>query len=63
VHVAYPLAAGEGTGADGHGNPDDTQLAALHLTTLHAFDIPQASFGKDADGNPIATTTLSDLEA
>lgn len=63
VHVEYPLAEGEGTGADGRGNPDDTQLAALHLTTLHAFDIPQVSFGKDADGNPIATAGLSDLEA
>jgi hypothetical protein len=62
LHVQYPLAPGDGTGADGRGNPDDTQLAALHLTTLHAFDIPQASFGKDAEGNPIATTTLSDIE-
>jgi hypothetical protein len=63
LHVQYPLAAGDGTGADGRGNPDDVQLAQLHLTTLRAFGLDTASFGQDDVGTPIATTTLSDIEA
>jgi hypothetical protein len=62
-HVVYPLGAGDGQGVDGRGNRDDVQLANLHLTTLHAFDMAQPSFGRDEKGAPMATTTLSELLA
>lgn len=61
IHVAYPLDPKPGTGADGLGNPDDTQLASLHLTTLQCFGIQQDRYGSDDKGNPIATKPLSDL--
>jgi hypothetical protein len=48
---------------DGRGHRDDTQLAHLHLTTLHAFDIAQASYGKDENGEPMAITTLPEIVA
>jgi hypothetical protein len=62
-HVVYPLAPGDGEGVDGRGHRDDTQLAHLHLTTLHAFDIAQASYGKDENGEPMAITTLPEIVA
>jgi hypothetical protein len=62
-HIVYPLGAGDGVGVDGRGNRADTQLAQLHLTTLHAFGMQQASFGHDENGQPMATTTLSELMA
>lgn len=62
-HIVYPLAPGDGAGVDGRGNRDDVQLARLHLTTLHAFDMTQPSFGHDEKGAPMATTTLSELTA
>jgi hypothetical protein len=62
-HIVYPLAPGDGMGVDGRGNRDDVQLARLHLTTLHAFDMAQPSFGHDEKGAPMATTTLSELTA
>lgn len=62
-HIVYPLGPGDGAGVDGRGNRDDVQLARLHLTTLHAFDMAQASFGHDEKGAPMATTTLSELSA
>jgi hypothetical protein len=61
LHIDYPLDPGPGTGPDGVGNPGDTQLAHLHLTTLHAFGIDQATFGQDDKGNPVATRPLSEL--
>lgn len=61
LHIDYPLDPGPGTGPDGVGNPGDTQLAHLHLTTLHAFGIDQATFGQDDAGNPVATRPLSEL--
>jgi hypothetical protein len=63
VHVSYPLDPGKGTGVDGLGNPRDTQLAALHLTTLQCFGIQQDRYGSDDLGNPIATKPLSELLA
>lgn len=60
-HVNYPLDPGKGTGVDGLGNPKDTQLAALHLTTLRCFNINQATFGQDDKGMPMATAPLSEL--
>jgi hypothetical protein len=60
-HIVYPLAPGDGEGVDGRGHRDDTQLAHLHLTTLHAFDIQQPTFGKDENDEPMATTTLAEL--
>jgi hypothetical protein len=61
VHVTYPLDPGKGTGVDGLGNPRDTQLAALHLTTLQCFGIQQDRYGSDDLGNPVATKPLSEL--
>jgi hypothetical protein len=61
LHVNYPLDPAKGTGVDGLGNPKDTQLAHLHLTTLHAFGINQATFGQDDKGNPMADRPLSEL--
>jgi hypothetical protein len=63
LHLDYPLDPGPATGPDGVGNPNDTQLAHLHLTTLHAFGIDQATFGQDDKGNPVATRPLSELLA
>ena len=40
---------------------NDTQLAHLHLTTLHAFGINQPTFGQDDKGQPMATRTLAEL--
>lgn len=62
-HVVYPLAPGDGTGADGRGNRDDVQLARLHMTTLDALGLSQPSFGQDENGQPMATTGLSELVA
>jgi hypothetical protein len=61
-HVKYTLGAGPGAGVDGRGNRSDTQIAALHLTALHAFGINDASFGHD-DMGPISTTTLAEIQA
>ncbi|HEY0706699.1 MAG TPA: DUF1552 domain-containing protein [Polyangia bacterium] len=63
LHVSYPLDAARGTGADGTGNPKDTQVAQLHLTALQAFGINQQSWGFDAGGMPLATKTLTDFVA
>ncbi len=60
-HVKYTLGAGPGAGVDGRGNRADTQIAALHLTTLHAFGINDATFGHD-DMGPISTTTLPEIQ-
>lgn len=62
-HIVYPLAPGEGTGGDGKGNPGDKQLAHLHMSTLAAMDLPQASYGHDDKNTPMATTGLSELMA
>jgi hypothetical protein len=61
LHVSYPLDAGAGTGPDGLGNPRDTQLGHLHLTTLAAFGINQATYGQDDKGVPIANKPLPEL--
>ena len=50
-------------GVDGKGERNDIQLANLHLTTLHAFDMTQPSFGHDENGQPMATTTLGEFVA
>ena len=60
-HINYPLAPGDGEGVDGRGHRDDTQLAHLHLTTLHAMGIQQAAFGHDENNEPMATTTLTEF--
>ena len=59
--IDYPLDAAPGQGVDGLGNRNDKQLAHLHLTVLHAFDIPQTGYGHDENGDPVATTTLSEI--
>jgi hypothetical protein len=61
LHVNYPLDAGAGTGPDGLGNPRDTQLGHLHLTTLACFGINQPTYGQDDKGVPIANKPLSEL--
>ncbi len=61
LHIKYELDAGAGTGIDGKGNPKDTQLAALHLSTLAALGMPKESFGSDDKGMPIATKPLAEL--
>ena len=61
-HIKYTPAPGAGTGVDGRGNRDDTQIAQLHLTVLHAFGINDPSFGHD-DTGPIATKTLPEIQA
>jgi hypothetical protein len=61
LNVNYPLDPGMGTGMDGLGNPKDTQLASLHLTTLQCFGMPMDRFGSDDKGNPIATKPLAEL--
>jgi hypothetical protein len=63
IHVNYPLDPAPGTGVDGKGNPNDTQLAALHLSTLQAFGMNMPSFGTDDKGMPIATKHLSEIMA
>jgi hypothetical protein len=62
-HIVYPLGAGEGTGGDGKGNPADKQLAGLHLSTLAALGMPQATYGHDDKDQPIASAPLSELMA
>lgn len=62
-HIVYPLAPGDGQGVDGRGHRDDTQLAHLHLSTLRAFGMEQPSFGRDENGQPMATSALSELLA
>ena len=42
LHVNYPPHPDKGTGVDGLGNPLDTQMAHLHLTTLRAFGLQHA---------------------
>jgi hypothetical protein len=61
LHVKYELDPAPGTGADGLGNPKDTQLGHLHMSTLQCFGINQPSFGKDDKGTPIATRPLPEL--
>jgi hypothetical protein len=61
IHVNYPLDPGMGTGADGLGNPNDVQLASLHLNVLSLFGLNMPSFGQDDLGNPIATKPLSEI--
>ena len=61
VHVDFPLDAAPGTGADGKGNPKDKQLASLHLSVLQCFGMPQATFGTDDKGTPIATAPLTEI--
>jgi hypothetical protein len=61
LHVDFPLDPGEGTGADGKGNPKDKQLAALLLNVLHCFGMPMASYGSDGKGTPIATAPISEI--
>jgi hypothetical protein len=61
LHVDYPPDPNAGTGVDGKGNPLDTQLAHLHLTTLRAFGINQPTFGVDEKGMPMATRTLPEF--
>jgi hypothetical protein len=63
IHVSFPLDPGKGTGPDGLGNPNDKQLAALHLTTLQCFGINMASFGSDDKGTPIATAPITEVMA
>jgi hypothetical protein len=63
LHVNFPLDPGKGTGPDGLGNPNDTQLAALHLSVLQLFGIPQASFGQDDKGTPVATKPITEILA
>ncbi|HVJ18594.1 MAG TPA: hypothetical protein VM686_24405, partial [Polyangiaceae bacterium] len=60
-HINYPLAPGDGEGVDGRGHRDDTQLAHLHLSTMHAMGIQQAAFGHDENNEPMATTTLTEF--
>jgi hypothetical protein len=62
-HVIFPLDPAKGTGPDGLGNPKDTQLAGLHLTTLQLFGMPQASYGNDDKGVPIATKPITEILA
>ena len=59
--IDYPLDSAPGKGVDGAGNRNDTQLAHLHLTVLHAFGIPQPTYGHDENNQPMATTTLGEL--
>jgi hypothetical protein len=61
LHVDYPLHPDEGTGVDGVGNPLDTQLAHLHLTTLRAFGQETPTFGVDGKGMPMATRPLGEF--
>jgi hypothetical protein len=61
LHVNYPLDPAKGTGPDGLGNPNDKQLASLHLSTLQCFGINQASFGMDDKGVPVATKALTEI--
>jgi hypothetical protein len=61
LHVDYPPHPDEGTGVDGLGNPLDTQLAHLHLTTLRAFGLDTPSYGADARGMPMATRPLTEF--
>ncbi|HEY0708808.1 MAG TPA: DUF1552 domain-containing protein [Polyangia bacterium] len=61
LHVNYPPDPNPGTGVDGRGNPKDTQLAHLHLTTLRAFGMPNPTFGVDEKGAPMADRTLPDF--
>jgi hypothetical protein len=61
LHIDYPPHPDPGTGVDGKGNPLDTQLAHLHLTTLRAFGMNTPSFGLDEKGQPMATKTLPEF--
>jgi hypothetical protein len=61
LHVDFPLDPAPGTGADGKGNPKDTQLASLHLSVLQCFGSPMASFGTDDKGTPIATKPITEI--
>jgi hypothetical protein len=61
IHVNFPLDPGAGTGVDGKGNPNDTQLAALHLSVLQCFGINMPSYGTDDKGTPIATKHIAEI--
>jgi hypothetical protein len=60
-HIEYKPDAAAGTGVDGKGNPKDTQLAHLHLTTLRAFGMPNPTFGVDDKMAPVADRTLTEF--
>jgi hypothetical protein len=61
LHVDYPPHPDAGSGVDGKGNPLDTQLAHLHLTTVRAFGLSQPTFGVDEKGMPMASRTLPEF--